>query len=49
VEAPEGTAGAAKRSAIEDDVGFAVGIAARIDDLAGMYFDDLGRHDGLLS
>jgi len=35
--------------AIEDDVGFDGGIAARIDDLAGMYFDDLGRHDGLLS
>jgi len=37
VEAPEGTAGAAKRSAIKNDVGFDSGIAAGINDLAGTY------------
>src|SRR5260370_821330 len=39
-----GDGGTAKRSALEDDVGFDAGIAARIDDLAGVDFGDLGGH-----
>ncbi len=44
-----GDGGAAKRSAIKDDVGFDGGIAARIDDLAGVDFDDLSGHGCLFS
>jgi hypothetical protein len=38
--------GAAKRSAIEEDVGFDSGIAAGINDLAGVNVGDSRRHFG---
>ena len=41
--------GAAKRSAIEEDVGFDGGIAAGIDDLAGVDTGDLRGHGCLFS